>query len=169
MIAFIRKEKREQIDAVWRRAWAKDPAIVSWFAWERMPFKGQETISADPWIAHALMAGINLRNDLVGRHHQDAIIWPTMISFLRPAIFPEVINLGRIVKKKGKGRPRDLWKGIHLPQTSHFLSSRFLIHSFKNEGIVKEMSCGRLNASWKISSSAVDGQSFLVIDGSLLN
>ena len=27
------------------------------------------------------------------------------------------------------------------------------------------MSCGRLNASWKISSSAVDGQSFLVIDG----
>ena len=33
----------------------------------------------------------------------------------------------------------------------------------------KEMSCGRLNASWKISSSAVDGQSFLVIDGSLLN
>jgi len=35
--------------------------------------------------------------------------------------------------------------------------------------ILKEMSCGRLNASWKISSSAVDGQSFLVIDGSLLN
>jgi len=34
---------------------------------------------------------------------------------------------------------------------------------------MKEMSCGRLNASWKISSSAVDGQSFLVIDGSLLN
>jgi hypothetical protein len=33
----------------------------------------------------------------------------------------------------------------------------------------KEMSCGRLNASWKISFSAVDGQSFLVIDGSLLN
>ena len=31
------------------------------------------------------------------------------------------------------------------------------------------MSCGRLNASWKISSSAVDGQSFLVIDGSLLS
>ena len=25
------------------------------------------------------------------------------------------------------------------------------------------MSCGRLNASWKISSSAVDGQSFLVL------
>ena len=31
------------------------------------------------------------------------------------------------------------------------------------EIILKEMSCGRLNASWKISSSAVDGQSFLVI------
>ena len=29
-------------------------------------------------------------------------------------------------KEKEYGRPRDLWKGIHLPQTSHFLSSRFL-------------------------------------------
>ena len=28
---------------------------------------------------------------------------------------------------------------------------------------------GRLNASWKISSLAVNGQSFLVIDGYLLN
>ena len=37
------------------------------------------------------------------------------------------------------------------------------------ESIDNEMSCGRLNASWKISSSAVDGQSFLVIDGSLLS
>ena len=77
------------------------------------------------------MAGINLRNDLVGRHHQDAIIWPTMISFLRPAIFPEVINLGwadhYAAAAASLGQPRDLWKGIHLPQTSHFLSSRFLI------------------------------------------
>jgi hypothetical protein len=48
----------------------------------------------------------------------------------------------------------------------HYISF-LIIFSFKEKR--KEMSCGRLNASWKISSSAVDGQSFLVIDGSLLN
>ena len=31
------------------------------------------------------------------------------------------------------------------------------------------MSCGRLNASWKISSSAVDGQSFLYSSGVLVS
>jgi len=143
MIAFIRKEKREQIDAVWRRAWAKDPAIVSWFAWERMPFKGQETISADPWIAHALMAGINLRNDLVGRHHQDAIIWPTMISFLRPAIFPEVINLGRIkIKKRKKAAKRPLERHSSSTDiTFPIITIPFFIQEWRNrEG----------NVLWKI-------------------
>ena len=65
---------------------------------------------------------ISLRNSFVFSFHYFSFLW----SYCQ-AIFPEVINLGRIVKKKGKGRPRDLWKGIHLPQTSHFLSSRFLI------------------------------------------
>ena len=54
------------------------------------------------------------------------------IRSLEPAIFPEVINLGwadhYAAAAASLGQPRDLWKGIHLPQTSHFLSSRFLIH-----------------------------------------
>ena len=56
-------------------------------------------------------------------------------------------------------------EGINL--LSQELISFLIIFSLKEKR--KEMSCGRLNASWKISSSAVDGQSFLVIDGSLLN
>jgi hypothetical protein len=63
-------------------------------------------------------------------------------------------------------------KGIHLPHGSflYTIPNNIFFFFFKEKmGIVKEMSCGRLNASWKISSSAVDGQSFLVIDGSLLN
>jgi len=61
-----------------------------------------------------------------------------------------------------------------IENVSSFLWNSFQEYSihFPSTGleiILKEMSCGRLNASWKISSSAVDGQSFLVIDGSLLN
>jgi len=52
---------------------------------------------------------------------------------------------------------------------THFQEYSIHFPSTGLEIILKEMSCGRLNASWKISSSAVDGQSFLVIDGSLLN
>ena len=54
---------------------------------------------------------------------------------------------------------------INLRESFSFQFSLILIRIRER----KEMSCGRLNASWKISSSAVDGQSFLVIDGSLLN
>lgn len=85
---FFLLKKKESVSRIW--------ASVSWFALKRMPLQEakRQHLCPDPSFAHALMAGINLRNDLVGRHHQDAIIWPTMISFLRPAIFPEVINLG---------------------------------------------------------------------------
>ena len=60
------------------------------------------------------------------------------------------------------------------PSSCHHWTIFLTTHSFpldisKEREKEKEMSCGRLNASWKISSSAVDGQSFLVIDGSLLN
>ena len=92
------------------------------------------------------------------------------IRSLEPAIFPEVINLGRIVKKKRKrAAKRPLER--HSSSTDITFPIITILNSIacKQLGIVKEMSCGRLNASWKISSSAVDGQSFLVIDGSLLN
>ena len=42
--------------------------------------------------------------------------------------------------------------------------------SISQEAFIDERKVlGRLNASWKISSLAVNGQSFLVIDGYLLN
>jgi len=69
-----------------------------------------------------------------------------------------------IIVIKDRNSSGSIFQGNNLLTGLHFLSSRL-----KKERIVKEMSCGRLNASWKISSSAVDGQSFLVIDGSLLN
>ena len=52
-----------------------------------------------------------------------------------------------------KRREREDWQ-VHLPSIQH--SIRGKVH-------------GRLNASWKISCLAVNGQSFLVIDGYLLN
>jgi len=65
------------------------------------------------------------------------------------------------------------WDRTHTPGSTEDSLPRiqhsFSFHRIRNYFLVKEMSCGRLNASWKISSSAVDGQSFLVIDGSLLN
>ena len=39
----------------------------------------------------------------------------------------------------------------------------------KEDSIFKRKIHGKLNASWKISSLAVNGQSFLVIDGYLLD
>jgi len=71
--------------------------------------------------------------------------------------------MGRDGHQDYKGSSFDRSLRTHFQEYSiHFPSTGLEI-------ILKEMSCGRLNASWKISSSAVDGQSFLVIDGSLLN
>ena len=48
----------------------------------------------------------------------------------------------------------------------YFLTS----NSRRNKDIIVYfLELGRLNASWKMSSLAVNGQSFLVIDGYLLN
>ena len=46
--------------------------------------------------------------------------------------------------------------------------SQHIIHAAAGCGKALAMDHGRLNASWKISSLAVNGQSFLVIDGYLL-
>jgi len=83
---------------------------------ERVLMHGSSIFALLVMTGPGFMAGIelrlNLRNDLVGRHHQDAIIWPTMISFLRPAIFPEVINSWPHDRAL-RPRPGNLWKGFH--------------------------------------------------------
>lgn len=138
-------------------------------------------------IAHALMAGINQRNDLVGRHHQMRLKpgqqW--FRSFGRPSFqrssiflapkkrkreentisrrkFPKkfadryrfllsflgartIDLLAAIIRerKKEKGRPRDLWKGIQFPSTEtiSFITIPFFIQEWRNrEG----------NVLWKI-------------------